>query len=699
MARLDPGQTRSVSLPYVSGLGELRVSALLELEGGDDCDIEQVPLTGVSLDLYTGATAHGIPVRKAATQTSPSVFSDLQAGHYTLVVRGPARNGSQAIELADLRQSTIHVDLTDGGSVVLPPLLFRASLGRVEGCVRDAATQQGWAGIRILLLPTSGGTALETRTRADGDFVFQGVPPGAYDLQLAETKVADPSGRCWVLADGIPARQRIVVGTNGPVHVRPLLLSPEEHLLTVQVFDPRGSSLPGAEVEIQEEGGGSLGTFVTDASGQVVVHLLEAGTYRARVRNDGTTSARVVVNEPQFIELHMHGRGGWGPTPPPPGPTESVVDIPYPLLTEGVAAGGGWSSSSAPALDLGSTVEKTLRDVLGWKSRGFKGNAKGFLEALNQSFELREIEGHTEFTWKPRSYTVQTDLGTITGAQASIYSRAKVFLDESLPLLDGLYPLRPDADDQNTEAIRSIIRSGFTELVNELGLEGGPRVVRVDDLFEQLLGVTPGAAAPADPEAVGGQLGDLATLFGLRRGQINTIEEEQNLTNYLIVVDYVIGLYQSWRTQRAFFGRGGGEPFLGTQLVLVSRALNVVAESVQEVYAALDSVFVGPAERQVIELRFAGGSSLFVAELLDWIDQVASKEGPQLIQDGGKAGVRAFQPTIQRLAGLAQEALTANQPGPLPSGYRSARVQRALQELAGHLAEAARLAGQIRQAA
>ena len=126
---------------------------------------------------------------------------------------------------------------------------------------------------------------------------------------------------------------------------------------------------------------------------------------------------------------------------------------------------------------------------------------------------------------------------------------------------------------------------------------------------------------------------------------MNTVEEEQNLTNFLILVDYVISLKQSWDTQRKFFDRvGTDEPFLGTHLVLLSRSLAVVAEATQEVYLTMDSVFLGPAERQTIELDFAGKTipvsattsftfpsttpPLFVAELLEWVDRFASEEAP-----------------------------------------------------------------------
>ena len=109
---------------------------------------------------------------------------------------------------------------------------------------------------------------------------------------------------------------------------------------------------------------------------------------------------------------------------------------------------------------------------------------KGFTAALTQSFTLKQVEGHTEATWVPRNYAVavQADMGAITGAQASIYARAKVALDQSLPLLDGLTSLRTDILPEDQEATRSIVRSELTQLVNELGMEGGPRVQRVEAL-------------------------------------------------------------------------------------------------------------------------------------------------------------------------------------------------------------------------
>src|SRR5262249_33828236 len=64
-------------------------------------------------------------------------------------------------------------------------------------------------------------------------------------------------------------------------------------------------------------------------------------------------------------------------------------------------------------------------------------------------------------------------------------------------------------------------------------------------------------------------------------------------------------LKQSWNGYRSFFSRSAAvQPYLGTQLVLLSRALTAAGEAVQDVYFTMDSVFLGPAERQTIELDF-----------------------------------------------------------------------------------------------
>ena len=362
------------------------------------------------------------------------------------------------------------------------------------------------------------------------------------------------------------------------------------------------------------------------------------------------------------------------------------------------------------------SADRAIREVLSWRAKS--DDPKGFVGALNQAFDLKEVEGHTEFTWTPRSYTVQTDMGAVTGAQASIFTRAKVALDQSMPLLDGLYALIPYVEAEDLASVQSVVRTQFTALVNEFGVVGGPRVPRVDELFTLLLG----EGTPTNPEYIPrqGSLGLVRQRFGLERRYVTTVADEQNLTNYLILVDYVIGLKQSWNYEKNFFVRTVGgdllrQPFFGTQLVLISRALEAVAQGVQDAYYTMDSVFMGDAERQTSQLIFrdvtvfvpnpqtqglepytfySDTSGLFVAELLDWVSRSASEELPGLLQDAGKDGLESFKAATDRLRKFMRAAIDQHAPG-IPPGYNTPRVRRALQLLADELDEAYRLAFQV----
>jgi hypothetical protein len=376
---------------------------------------------------------------------------------------------------------------------------------------------------------------------------------------------------------------------------------------------------------------------------------------------------------------------------------ETINDLQsFPVLTTEVGRTGGQRSGSTNGSSLlGQTVEATLRDVLAWRPR--PTDPGGFLAALNQAFSVKEVEGHTEWAWKPRSYSVQADLGQVTGAQASIYARARNALDQCVPLLEGLYPLRSDSDPQDVDAIRALIISELNEMVGELGQEGGPALQRVDTLFESLLGPAP---VPSNPEEMGGLLGKLRRRFGFDRTQVNTIEEEQNLTNFLIVVEHTAALKLSFDNQRQFFIGNGSDVFLGTQLVLLSRQLAVLGESVQEAYFAMDSVFLGPAERQTLLLPLPPEEPpLTIAQLLEWVESFSNEIGPRVIRSSGKDGVIALTPTVAKLRALIDAtALKSEQSSDdPPRGFYTPRSARALRELDTHLKRAETLIGQIKR--
>jgi hypothetical protein len=403
----------------------------------------------------------------------------------------------------------------------------------------------------------------------------------------------------------------------------------------------------------------------------------------------------------------------------------------FPVLTEDVSYPA--SPSKNGSSQLGQIAMKAIADVLGWKPK--VNDPKAFVGALNASFSCQEVEGHTECVWTPRTYAVQTDIGGgITGAQASVYSRAKDAIDESLKLLDGLYPLRPDADDEYIQATRDVVSNQLTQLVAELGMAGGPRVTRVDQIFLLLTGILPPAAPQFDPDRLASrsQLGTLRRVLGLARlalipgnpaavpplpaepgNFVNTVEDETDQTNFRIIVDYVTSLQQSWNVNRPFFLVGPGaapQAFFGTQLVLISQQLAGIAESVDEVRFTLESVFIGPDEQQTILINFALSAApqiqalqpMFIDGVLSWIRDFAATEGPRIVQEGGTYGVGlTFIPILLNSLIPAAAALTDVNvlagPG-VPPAFGTPRVLNAANDLQDQLNNLLALAQQIQPA-
>jgi hypothetical protein len=393
--------------------------------------------------------------------------------------------------------------------------------------------------------------------------------------------------------------------------------------------------------------------------------------------------------------------------------TRDVEDaVTYPILTEQVRfprSGGGPTSgvtSAQGGAPLGQTASLAIGDVLGWKVSST--DPKGFVGALTQAFTLTDVEGHVESTWNPRTYAVQTDLGGgISGAQASLYTRAKDALDQSLSLLDGLYPLDPDADPEYVKALREMARSQMTEIVREFGAVGLPSILRIDTYFEILLGQHPtrhSNPVQFDPDQVRGTLGQLRDTYGIYfRGNPfnNSIEDEQDITNFRVISDYMTSLLQSWIANREFFIVSPNRiAFFGTQLVLISRQLNVIAETVDEVRFTLDSVFIGPNERQTLLLKFTDHSlpPMFLEDVLVEIERFVEDEGPRLLRDGGKISVtNNILPVVRTLKHMIEQAHDPENKRVLPDGFKTARVRHSLDDLRDQLGELIKLTTQVEQ--
>jgi Carboxypeptidase regulatory-like domain len=681
-------------------------------------------LAGVQLVVRPAA---GGP-RQAATRTDPGgAFTvDVPAGTWAIELSpNPVQARGQHWAPRDPDRGLRIVKVAAGGRAQADPLVVQpvaAPVG-ITGQVLDANTLAGLEDVRLRLRLATGGGERFALTDAHGQFAFTNVGPGEHVVELEQIPFELGPQR-WEPVAGDDGARRVIVraATEGaedpepPGPLEPLLVQPEGHQIFGTVTGPDDAPVPFLPVRILDGHGQQVGFVETNLDGQYEANVQETGRYIVEFEQDGTPTRRTVTVASRTQLNQKLGFIG-GP------PVQSTADFAaFPVLTESVALPQLPAPSGAPPSSVGQTVQGALREALGWRPR--QNDPRGFTAALTQSFDRRLVEGHTEAVWLQRSYAtqIQTDLGAITGAQASVYARAKVALDAALPLLDGLYPLDPAADPQDTEAIRTIVRSELTELVSELGVEGGPRLSRVDDLLDLLLHRQ---RATGHGTTVQGQLELLQDRFGLVATRVETVAEEEDVTNFDILRAYVQEIEASWNANRVFFDpTSGATPFLGTQLVLLSRSLSVVAESVTEVDFTLDSVFLGAAERLAVRLTFptagatlvdsqnlrvtvpGGTPSILLGELLSWVERVAAEEGPRLLQDGGKDGASALTPVLDRLRTLVRASLLTTgtgsnrglqAPDSVPAGYATQRVQRALAELAKYLDDTAHLAEQIQR--
>lgn len=640
-------------------------------------------------------------------------------GVYQLRFPNEKSLGSERLRLS-MSQPAAQFVSAQSGLDLRPTMRYTVAQSEIFGLI--AAEGNGLDGVPVSLYdaetgvqiplydPRSAGAALSIKTTSSGQYRLERLRPGRFVLKFPP-QFTDSTGNIWELEQK-HQEQLLEIHYPGIFQALPVTYQREEHLIygvatwsdgqeaanvTLVVSDAVGA-LPDQKVVTDDHGYyeyevGRIGRFYIKADanqGQVFPVTVNSRAQR-----------NVVITRPQG------STGGGGASLP------SKFDelTAFPLLTESVGGPAAPQPSRSGGLatgSMGQLVEGAIQQVLGWKPRS--DDPKGFVGALTQSFNPIAEEGAVRWEWKPRTYAVYTDLsGGITGAQASLYSRAQAALNESLPLLDGLTALKVDVDPENVEALRALVRSQMTELLAEFGTPGGPRTVRVDMLFVGLLGPDPNRT---DADLVAGQLGQLREIMGMLSAQVNTVDEEQNLTNFRILVDYLSSLRRSWEDNRSFFSRTAANPFFGTQLVLLSRQLSVVAESVDELRSTLDSVFVGPAERQTLRIVLQTGSAvasgmngssplplptteMFLEELLEWAHAFASDEGPRIIQEGGKYGVEStFQPVVDALRDLIG---AAKQPtnSDIPVGYKTARVQRAFDELASQLSELSNLAGKI----
>ncbi len=344
-------------------------------------------------------------------------------------------------------------------------------------------------------------------------------------------------------------------------------------------------------------------------------------------------------------------------------PACTVVSMSYRVVTITLLAG---AASSLHALQAPSTERNATART-----------SPAVRAATTTTQPARQPPSHVcaaEYSWAPRTDSVQTDsAGSATGDRASLYRRSKSALSEGLPILDGLQPLSQGMEAQELNAARAVVRSELTQLVNELGRERGPVVSQLENRFTRL-----------DVAFV-----RLSRALCLEQMKVDPIGAEKNVTNFRLLTGHIESARESWMATR----KAPNSSATRVPDPQLSHALLAVSESVEDTHDAMDAVFLGPAERQSLRLRIPGEGAVFVGELLDRVNRLALEEGPRWIARGSSTDLAQLHDTTSQLLHVLRGIMVPPQDAEkVPIRYRSSRVQRALQELATHLDDTARLA-------
>ncbi len=330
---------------------------------------------------------------------------------------------------------------------------------------------------------------------------------------------------------------------------------------------------------------------------------------------------------------------------------------------EGIARTGATSNTNL----LVRQVERALTQVLG-RSPG--RGSDGFMSALNTAFpsatdgKIVTVPSRSVVSmYAPTSGNGNnsTDLiGQLSVEQANLYRQASLITADALQVLEGIAPFDPTADQDAVEALRALVRSQMTSLVEEFGRLDEPRRSRVDIYFSTLkrnlveFGKLAKLASLSQPGT------SSLTRTGLVDNLVTTKDEAQ-VAAFELIQNYVDTLNGFWTK---YLGASVSEQESGSYSDKLSRSsvlLPVIADSNASFMAAMDSIGFSESERRTESARFSTLSdfpdqSLFlglgqdlslqfvlpritVNDLTDWIDRFSSIEAPDILATSGRYGL------------------------------------------------------------
>lgn len=349
--------------------------------------------------------------------------------------------------------------------------------------------------------------------------------------------------------------------------------------------------------------------------------------------------------------------------------------------------GASLSSGSSEANTMERQVQRAITQVLG---RAPGRGTTSFMNALNSAFPAQNAVEGPQVAFTPsrsmvslyqgvssngasplNGYSSGVGLadgypGTISARQANLYREGSVIATDALRVLNSLTPFVPEAETDQVESLRALIRTEINALVDEFGRVDEPRSDRVFAYLSALRLHIDGFGRRAfldDPD------------------RAVTVEDETQTAGFELLGNYGRALRKAWDTFYNVDSKSAASFSLSERVERADILLPVVATANMEFEAAMDSVSFTESERRSMAARFdtlkglgltltsssgafvLPGSSatpgsisiddelpdLTVYDLNEWIDRFATLEGPSILADSGQYGLDFVTEQADRL--------------------------------------------------
>lgn len=334
------------------------------------------------------------------------------------------------------------------------------------------------------------------------------------------------------------------------------------------------------------------------------------------------------------------------------------------------------ASASTTSNMLERQVQRAMSQVLG---RGVGNRDDSFGAALIDTFPTQR---NGKVTFVPARGSVQLSgvfgdgsdaasaisagvLGQISSEQATLSRQSSLIVGDARRVLASLAPFAPQAETDIVESLRALVAGSLTRLDDEFRRVDEPRAALVNDYLRALMGDYDGDTI----KTVGGQLARLgrAALLDRTLSSPATLDDEAQIAGFALLLSYAKLLYAAWQEYDADGGADTlGFPNFSERLARASGMLPVIAQGNANFMAALDAIGFAENERRSSAVRFsdianfddlpqftiplAGGKGtpplpspvlpdLTVYDLTDWIDRLASIEGPRALAESGQYGL------------------------------------------------------------